>query len=682
MNETIDISRVYPEWQTVRRLGRGAFGSVYEIERHYLGKTEKAALKIMDIPSDDGYIENLRASGYSDNDIRVRIRSDFDHLTAEYDRMRQLVHTNIVNCDDLAYEASADGMHYRIYIKMELLTPLLSYSSPDTPEQMARRIGIDICNALELCERRQIVHRDIKPQNLFINQFGEYKLGDFGISRIMDHSTHASKSGTLIYMAPEVYLGNVYHHEVDTYSLGLVLYWLLNERRLPFLPLPPALFTFEQENDAMNRRLNGEPLPPPKNGSNALKRIVLKACAYQPKDRYPSAAAMRADLERLSERAQVNAYQPPSVLPVNGSYSFTKEQLTNHTGVAQDVAPSYVRQKPQPQPKPEPQPQPQPQPQPKPEPKPQPQPKPEPKPQPKPQPTPKPQNAHHSGSDYVYNLDKLSYVPPAGGSRVGRIGLLIAASVLFAGVGAIMLSGAIETGNPAGYVVIAIAFGFAIVPLVFVFRYKKYLFENKLNKTVRVRVPNDGGHYALAVNNKWIDADVKDKDTYQLNKLPSNVVLCRLKRKNGDTTAQFMDSVKMAGDHPFWGITAFDKFYTGLLLGWMGILGFFAAYFMFTTIRFHFGVPSAFGAGGWMICVSIGILFLLVFWAFKRRHTAGNVPRIIIAALCVIALVYAIIGTISDATKSGKQSAVKSAFHVTTLDGSAEWEQVREKFFP
>ncbi len=233
MNETIDISRVYPKWQAVRRLGRGAFGSVYEIERHYLGKTEKAALKIMDIPSDNDYIENLKASGYSENDIRARIRSDFDYVTAEYDRMRQLIHTNIVNCDDLAYEASADGMHYRIYIKMELLTPLLSYSSPDTPEQMARRIGVDICKALELCERRQMVHRDIKPQNLFINQYGEYKLGDFGISRIMEHSTHATRSGTPNYMTPEVYLGNVYHYEVDTYSLGLVLYWLLNERRLP-----------------------------------------------------------------------------------------------------------------------------------------------------------------------------------------------------------------------------------------------------------------------------------------------------------------------------------------------------------------------------------------------------------------------------------------------------------------
>lgn len=233
MNETIDISRVYPKWQAVRRLGRGAFGSVYEIERHYLGKTEKAALKIMDTPSDNDYIENLKASGYSENDIRARIRSDFDYVTAEYDRMRQLIHTNIVNCDDLAYEASADGMHYRIYIKMELLTPLLSYSSPDTPEQMARRIGVDICKALELCERRQMVHRDIKPQNLFINQYGEYKLGDFGISRIMEHSTHATRSGTPNYMAPEVYLGNVYHYEVDTYSLGLVLYWLLNERRLP-----------------------------------------------------------------------------------------------------------------------------------------------------------------------------------------------------------------------------------------------------------------------------------------------------------------------------------------------------------------------------------------------------------------------------------------------------------------
>ena len=263
MNETIDISLVFPEWQAVRRLGRGAYGSVYEIERHNLGKTEKAALKIMDIPSDYGYIENLRANSYSDNDIRERIRSDFDNLTAEYDRMKKLIHTNIVNCNDFEYEASADGMHYRIYIKMELLTPLLSYSSPYTPEQMAKRIGIDICKALELCERRQIVHRDIKPQNLFINQFGEYKLGDFGISRMMEHTTHASKAGTPSYMAPEVYYGKVYHHEVDIYSLGLVMYWLLNERRLPFLPLPPERFSVEQEWDALKRRLNGEPLPPP-----------------------------------------------------------------------------------------------------------------------------------------------------------------------------------------------------------------------------------------------------------------------------------------------------------------------------------------------------------------------------------------------------------------------------------
>ena len=518
MNETIDISRVYPEWQAVRRLGRGAFGSVYEIERHYLGKTEKAALKIMDIPSDDGYIENLRASGYSDNDIRVRIRSDFDHLTAEYDRMRQLVHTNIVNCDDLAYEASADGMHYRIYIKMELLTPLLSYSSPDTPEQMARRIGIDICNALELCERRQIVHRDIKPQNLFINQFGEYKLGDFGISRIMDHSTHASKSGTLIYMAPEVYLGNVYHHEVDTYSLGLVLYWLLNERRLPFLPLPPALFTFEQENDAMNRRLNGEPLPPPKNGSDALKRIVLKACAYQPKDRYPSAAAMRADLERLSERAQVNTVQPP-----DGSYSFSKEKLRERTGVG--AVYSY-----------------------KPEPKPQPQPQPKPQPQPEPKPQPKKESDEETMRAMRRKLENLDRVKVPSKPSVLGIVIILFVSAVFGYFGSQSLS---RFGAEGGFWnVVGTFFYYGIAILLLIVGISEIVALAKINssrtlqvnpdKSVTVHLPNDGCRYALAVNEDWDDAYVLDGDRSSWVKLPVTVKLCRLKPQNNTYDAKLV----------------------------------------------------------------------------------------------------------------------------------------------
>ena len=104
----------------------------------------------------------------------------------------------------------------------------------------------------------------------------------------MDHTTKATKIGTYSYMAPEVYQNKPYGASVDIYSLGLVMYWLLNERRLPFLPTPPAVPTAAQNNEAQMRRLGGEAISAPKNGSPALKTVVLKAIAFDPAERFSS----------------------------------------------------------------------------------------------------------------------------------------------------------------------------------------------------------------------------------------------------------------------------------------------------------------------------------------------------------------------------------------------------------
>ncbi|MFQ8837631.1 MAG: hypothetical protein ACLR8L_07075 [Oscillospiraceae bacterium] len=89
-------------------------------------------------------------------------------------------------------------------------------------------------------------------------------------------------------MAPEVYAGEEYGFSVDTYSLGLVLYRMLNKNRGPFLPQPPEAITFSSREQALARRMSGEPLPRPFYGEGRLGEIVLKACAFDPKDRYSS----------------------------------------------------------------------------------------------------------------------------------------------------------------------------------------------------------------------------------------------------------------------------------------------------------------------------------------------------------------------------------------------------------
>lgn len=116
----------------------------------------------------------------------------------------------------------------------------------------------------------------------------------------MEHATQATVGvGTYGYMAPEVYNNQPYDKTVDIYSLGLVMYWLLNERRLPFLPLPPKAPKREDIELARIRRFSGRAIPAPKNGSAALKAVVLKACAFDPKQRYQSAAEMLKELNAI-----------------------------------------------------------------------------------------------------------------------------------------------------------------------------------------------------------------------------------------------------------------------------------------------------------------------------------------------------------------------------------------------
>ena len=100
-------------------------------------------------------------------------------------------------------------------------------------------------------------------------------------------------------MAPEVYKEEEYNSSVDIYSLGIVMYRLLNDNRAPFLPAYPSPIKHSDRESALVKRISGVSLPAPKNASGRLAEIVLKACAYSPKDRYSSPIQMRQELEAI-----------------------------------------------------------------------------------------------------------------------------------------------------------------------------------------------------------------------------------------------------------------------------------------------------------------------------------------------------------------------------------------------
>ncbi len=307
-----DSFPVWSGWETRRLIGKGGYGAVYEIERNAYGVEEKAALKHICIPKEDNVIDEMLENGFDQASVTATFKSYLKSIVNEYALMREMKGAaNIVNCDDFRVIQHDDGIGWDIFIKMELLTPLTKVLEKGVTDELVCSVAKDMCKALILCERRSIIHRDIKPQNIFVSRDGDYKLGDFGIARTMDGTTSATHQiGTYNYMAPEVFNNKPYNQTVDIYSLGMVLYWLMNERRLPFVPMPPAVLKAADMQTAMDRRMSGEPIPAPRHGNDKLKQIVLKACAYDAEKRYQNAQEMLDDLETVEFRKNTQEALP------------------------------------------------------------------------------------------------------------------------------------------------------------------------------------------------------------------------------------------------------------------------------------------------------------------------------------------------------------------------------------
>lgn len=314
MNESNNMKLEYKGWHVVRRIGTGSFGSVYEIEREDFGYTYKAALKVISIPRSDQDLKAVKNNvGKSEDSLAAYYQSVAAEIVKEFELMYQLRGTtNIVSYEDHEVRKHENDVGWDIMIRMELLTPLDTYTKEHViRRQDVIRLGIDICKALERCRALDIIHRDIKPGNIFISDQGDFKLGDFGIARTIeahDDVLELSRKGTISYMAPEIFRGMPYSFDVDLYSLGIVMYRLLNNNSLPFVPQPPAKPTYKDISNANQLRLRGESLPYPSGDHTQLADIVLKACSYRPEDRYQNPVEMRRHLEQILRDEHIDAF--------------------------------------------------------------------------------------------------------------------------------------------------------------------------------------------------------------------------------------------------------------------------------------------------------------------------------------------------------------------------------------
>ena len=313
----------FGEWRIKRFIGAGSYGRVFEIERRdEFDTVYTGALKAVTIPASQGELDEILADGMDMNGASTYFRDYVKELNREIALMSKLKgHSNIVSYEDHKMFRHEDGVGWDILIRMELLTPITSLLRENRtfPRRKVIQLGIDLCKALEICQRYNIIHRDIKPANIFISETEDFKLGDFGVARIASASTGAStRAGTVNYMAPEVFRGEKYTSNVDIYSLGLVMYQLLNNNRMPLYPPYPQPITPSSRERAQAQRLSGAALPPPANAEGRLAEIVLKACAPDPAQRYDSPTVMRQALEaiRYTEGEAKMIYPEGDTVPV------------------------------------------------------------------------------------------------------------------------------------------------------------------------------------------------------------------------------------------------------------------------------------------------------------------------------------------------------------------------------
>jgi serine/threonine protein kinase len=272
-----EVAAAFPDLEVVELIGRGGMGAVYKARQKSLDRPVALKLLPRSLAADTGFAKRFEA---------------------EAKALATLNHPNIVTVHEFGHR---DDFYFLLmeFVDGPNLRSLLNDHRLSPDEALA--IVPRVCEALEYAHRRNVVHCDIKPENLLLNTEGQIKIADFGISRILGQTGPDSEmaAGTPAYMAPEQ-LDNPQSVDTraDIYSLGVVFYEMLTGERPNHELTPPS-----GRNRSVDVRLD---------------EIVLRALDANPKARWQSANELNGELQTfLNERLGEPKVKPPEKLPAS-----------------------------------------------------------------------------------------------------------------------------------------------------------------------------------------------------------------------------------------------------------------------------------------------------------------------------------------------------------------------------
>jgi eukaryotic-like serine/threonine-protein kinase len=282
---------IHDRYELEELVGAGGMSSVFRARDRLLDRN--VALKVLH-------------AHYSDDDEHVaRFRS-------EARAVAQLSHPHLVTVIDRGVDAGRQFIVFE-YVQGESLKELVRRSGR-LSAQRAVEIAIAVADGLAFAHSQGIVHRDVKPQNVLLDEEGEVKVTDFGIARSLDVDRGLTQAGTVLgtseYISPEQAGGRVVTPATDVYSLGVVL-WELLTGAVPFSGDNFVAVALRHINEQPPSLLDVRPDVPPR-----LAAAVDRALAKNPGDRFPSMDAFAQELRRClddldSEQTAVGMPLPP-----------------------------------------------------------------------------------------------------------------------------------------------------------------------------------------------------------------------------------------------------------------------------------------------------------------------------------------------------------------------------------
>ena len=274
MYENVKINEIIDDrYKIIESLGEGGMAIVYKA--HDLINDRDVALKM------------LKQATAAD-------KVNLNRFEREARAAASLNHQNIVKVVNVG---TYNGLPYMVneFVNGQNLRQVLDVRGKFSFME-ACDIMYQLCSAVYYAHQHGVIHRDIKPQNVFITADGTIKLGDFGIATFQN-SAHVTRSdvvvGSVHYLAPEISQGNPASPQSDIYSLGITFFELITGR-VPFddeSAVTVALKHIKEKFPSVRKYNPKTPI--------VIEKIINKACAKSPIDRYRSAIDMRKDIERI-----------------------------------------------------------------------------------------------------------------------------------------------------------------------------------------------------------------------------------------------------------------------------------------------------------------------------------------------------------------------------------------------